>query len=210
MKFIGLLSGGLDSPVAIYLMMKKGFDCVLLNFYQNIDLEQINKKKILEIAKKIKEITGKGLIIYFINNRDILTIFKNSTKRKLTCILCKRLMLRIAEKLAIINKADFIVNGDILGEQASQTLDNLVQIQSVIKKIPVIRPLIGYEKLEVIRISQKLNLYELSILQGISCDFNPKFPETHAKISDIEETERNIDFNQWINKLIENAEIVEI
>jgi len=119
-------------------------------------------------------------------------------------------MLRIAEKLAIINKADFIVNGDILGEQASQTLDNLVQIQSVIKKIPVIRPLIGYEKLEVIRISQKLNLYELSILQGISCDFNPKFPETHAKISDIEETERNIDFNQWINKLIENAEIVEI
>ncbi|MHA1338649.1 MAG: 7-cyano-7-deazaguanine synthase [Promethearchaeota archaeon] len=210
MKFVSLLSGGLDSPVATYIMMKKGFDCIAINFNPTIDPQNLNKKKIIQIAEKLKELTKKNITVYFINNRDILTIFKNSMKRKLTCILCKRFMLRIAETLAIRENAFFIVNGDILGEQASQTLDNLVQIQKVITEIPVIRPLIGYEKLEVIKLSQKLGLYPLSILQAPPCDFNPKYPETHAKSSEIEQTEQNIDFKAWIKAILESAEKIEI
>ena len=124
--------------------------------------------------------------------------------------MCKRYMLRTARFLAIKERADFIINGDILGEQASQTLDNLVQIQKAVDDIPVIRPLIGFEKADVIKLSQKLGLYELSSLPAPACGRNPKYPETHAKERDIVITEKGINYDSIAKKIIAKAEIIEI
>lgn len=117
-------------------------------------------------------------------------------------------MLRVAAVLAQKTGASFIVNGDILGEQASQTLDNLVQVQKVLQDTPVIRPLIGFEKLEVIKKSRKLGLYDLSILPEPGCDYNPKYPETHARISEIIASEKGIDYQKIINSVVQGGDLV--
>ena len=208
-RLVALLSGGLDSPVSLYLMAKKGFDCIILSFLTGQDPELKNRDKIIKIVEKIKELTGSNFKLYIADHDSTLSQFSDAPLRKLICLMCKRYMLRAARLLVIKEQADFIINGDILGEQASQTLDNLVQIQKVVNDIPVVRPLIGFEKADVIKISQNLGIFPLSSLPAPSCGRNPKYPETHAKERDIIFTETDIDYDVIARKIISKAEILE-
>lgn len=209
-KFVALLSGGLDSPVSTYLMLKKGYSGVLLSFLTGDDPEKKNIEKILKIARKIVDLTGNHVKLYIANHNETLEKFIECGSRKLTCIMCKRYMLRTARTLLLKENADFIINGDILGEQASQTLDNLVQVQKVLNDVPVIRPLIGFEKAEVIKISQQVGLYELSSLPTPGCDKNPRYPETHAKENEIKESEADVVYDKIAENILKNALIYEI
>lgn len=208
--FISLLSGGFDSPIATYLMINKGFRCIAISFLTGNDPEKKNKQKVIDIAQKIAQLTQASLKIYFADHNSTLQTFTELGIQKLTCVMCKRYMLRAARILAIRENADFIVNGDILGEQASQTLDNIAQIQKIITDIPVIRPLIGYEKAEVIKLSQKIGLYPLSSASTPGCTFNPKYPETNAKSKEITESESRINYDEIAQNIIDNAEIIYI
>ncbi|MHA1721079.1 MAG: 7-cyano-7-deazaguanine synthase [Promethearchaeota archaeon] len=190
--FISLLSTGLDSPIATYLIMRQGYNCYALSFLNGREQKNENKEKIIQIGKKLVELTGQQLILHFVDYDDILEQFQGKCEQKLTCIICKRTMLLTAKQLAERYQAQFIVNGDILGEQASQTMDNLYVVHQINKNIPVIRPLIGFDKLDIIRISRKIGLYEISLLKGVSCEYNPKYPETRAKTKEVEDTEKKI------------------
>ena len=209
-KLVFLLSGGLDSPVSLYLMAKKGYDIVAITFLTGDDPDKMNRDKVIKIAKKIKELTGESIKLYVADHDPTVERFSQTPLRKLTCVMCKRYMLRAARYIAIKEKADFISNGDILGEQASQTLDNIVQIQKVIDDIPVMRPLIGFEKAEVIKISQSVGLYELSSLPAPPCGRNPKYPETHAKERDIKMNEEDIRYDKMAKIIMDQAEIIQI
>lgn len=208
-KFISLLSGGLDSPVAAYLMMKRGFKPIFLSFLTSDDEQQTMKKKVMQITQILTKFTEERIKLYFINHDPNLNLFKTKCERKLTCILCKRLMIRIAKEIGKIHNSNIIVTGDILGEQASQTLDNLYVYNNLVQNFIIIRPLIGWDKQEVINLNKKIGLYELSSQKSASCQFNPQFPETHAKINEVIQSESRIDLFNEVKRSIVQAEILE-
>ncbi len=190
--FISLLSTGLDSPIATYLIMKKKSDCFSLSFLNGGEIMDKNRNKIIQVGKRLVKLTQRRLRMHFVDYDEIVQQIQKKCNPKLTCVICKRTMILVARELAKFYNAKIIVNGDILGEQASQTLDNLYVVNQVNREIPIIRPLIGFDKLDIIKISQELGFYELSLINGPACEFNPKFPETRAKIKEVIQTEENL------------------
>ena len=186
MKAIILLSSGIDSPVAAYLIKEKGLEIIGLNFFMD------NHKDVDKIAKKlgIKK-------IYHISHKEILNQISQKTNPKYTCILCKRVMYRIAENLAKKENAKFIITGENLGQVASQTLDNLAVLDNAVK-IPVLRPLLCFDKNEIIKIAKEIKTYELA--ENKKCLFVPRHPATKAKLEIIEKEESKIDVKNIINK----------
>jgi len=207
-RFISLLSGGFDSPVASYLMMRKGFTPIFLSFITS--QEDPFKKKILKIIELLKIETSDAIRIYFLNHKPILTLLKEDCARKLTCILCKRMMIRVAKSLGTIEGTNKIVTGDILGEQASQTIDNLFAYNNLVKGYTIIRPLIGYDKLEIIELSKQLGLYEVISTSVGDCEYNPQYPETRARQHEIRREENLINIDKLISESIARAEILDI
>jgi len=208
-KFISLLSGGLDSPIAAYLMINRGFKPIFLTFLTSDDLNHTLRTKVIKIAQILTKFTKERVKIYLINHDSNLSLFKQKCERKLTCILCKRLMIRVAKKIGLRENASLIITGDILGEQASQTLDNLYAYNDLIKDIIILRPLIGWDKQEVINLNRKIGLYEITSKKSASCQYNPQYPETHAKIIEVKDSESKIDFFNLVKNSIDNAEILE-
>jgi len=208
-KIVSLLSTGLDSPVAAYLMIKKNFHPVFLTFLTFNNQNLIMKEKVVEIVKILAKYGKSKFKIYFIQQDLNLNLLKQLCERKLTCILCKRLMIRIAIQIAEIENTNLIVTGDILGEQASQTLDNIYAYNNLIEDYVIMRPLIGWDKLEVINLNKKLGLYEISSNLSISCHYNPQFPETHAKLHEIQNNEFKIKIHNLVRKAINSAELLE-
>lgn len=210
-KIISLLSEGFDSPIATYLMIKQGFLPVCVTFITNNENIDKFKSKIIKIVKILSSFIQKVKIkIFFIDHTNNLTFLKENCERKLTCILCKRFMIRIAKKIGELEGTNLILTGDILGEQASQTLDNLYTYQQIAENATIIRPLIGFNKLDVLNISRKIGLYEVCSEKSDFCTNFPEFPETHAKVPIIEESEKNIPILSLIDQSIKEAEIIEI
>lgn len=188
MKAIILLSSGIDSPVAAYLMKEKGLEIIGLNFFMD------NHKAVDKIAKKlgIKK-------IYHISHKEILNQISQKTNPKYTCLLCKRFMYRIAEKLAKKENAKFIITGENLGQVASQTLDNLVVLNNALN-MPILRPLLCFDKNETIKIAKEIKTYELS--ENKKCPFVPKHPATKAKLDIIKKEESKLNIIKIINEAL--------
>ena len=207
-KFVSLLSGGLDSPIATFIMINKKYQPIFLSFLTSEDKNHSMKKKVIQIVKTLKLFTKNKVKLYLINHDPNLELLKTRSERKLTCILCKRLMLRIAMQIGKIENTNLIVTGDILGEQASQTLDNLFAYNNLFRNFTILRPLIGWDKLEVIRLSEKIGLYNICSQSSASCQYNPQFPETHAKPLEIIEAESTINLGALVKESIRNVEIL--
>ncbi len=207
-NFISLLSGGLDSPVAAYLMIKKGFQPIFLSFLTSDDNFHSMRNKIIKIIEKLSMYTHSKVKLYLIDHDSNLELFKNDCERKLTCILCKRLMIRIAIHIAKNENTALIVTGDILGEQASQTLSNLYAYNDLAKEITILRPLIGFNKNDVIQLNRDIGLYEICSKKSASCQFNPQYPETNAKLKEINAEETKMDINNLIISSIKRSEIL--
>ncbi len=189
MKAVILLSPGIDSPVAAHLMKEKGLELIGLNFFMD------NHNAVDKIAKKlgIKK-------VHYISHKEILTQIKNNTNPKYTCLLCKRMMYRIAENLAKKENAKFIVTGENLGQVASQTLDNLAVLDNAVNT-PILRPLLCFDKNEIIDIAKNISTYGLS--ENKKCLFVPRHPSTKAKLEIIEKEEPELDIKSIINSLNE-------
>ena len=208
-KCISLLSDGFDSPAATYLMIKREFTPIILSFLTSEDIKA-QKQKIIKIVETLSKLTHSKLKIYFISHESNLTFLKQHCSRKLTCVLCKRLMIRIAKELCKTEGTNIIVTGDILGEQASQTLDNLYAYNDLFKNYVILRPLIGKDKLEITNLDKKIGLYDAIAKSVGPCRFNPKYPETHTKLDELRENEKKVEYPKLIQDSLENAEILEI
>ena len=189
-------------------MIKKGYTPIFLTFLTSDDKEHTLKKKVIKIVQTLAKFARTQVKIYFINHDPNLDIFKKRCERKLTCILCKRLMVRIAKEIGKIEKTNIIITGDILGEQASQTLDNLYAYNDLLKNFILLRPLIGRDKLDIIKLNEKIGLYEITSQSSAGCQYNPQYPETHAKLNEINGEELNINYNEIIKKSIEKADVL--
>ncbi len=176
MKAVALVSTGIDSPVAAYLMKKKGIDITLLH------LQTVPDKIWME---KIAKILGNELVI-----KEYAGYLEKviKTNRKNTCILCKRGMLRHGEIFAEEIGAKAIITGDNLGQVASQTLDNMATIDASVS-LPVFRPLLCMDKNEITKIAKKIGTYDISKRSNEPCPFVPKKPATTSAIPAIEHQE---------------------
>lgn len=209
MKGILLLSSGIDSPVVGYLMLKKGVEIIALHFDNSPMVDSRAKETAIKMARRIAEITGSRIKMYIVNHgRNQIEISKN-INRRYQCILCKRLMFRTAEKIALKEKADFIITGDNLGQVASQTLQNMAVIESVIK-IPVIRPVLCNDKVDTIKIAREIGTYETSIQVSSCCTAVPMNPATKARLSEIEKQEANLNIEEMADNALEQAEVLGI
>jgi len=208
-KVICLLSDGLDSPVASYMMIKKGFIPIFLNFLTSTSSSKKMREKIVKIAKELSSFSNYKTKLYIISHTSNLEVLKRECPRKLTCVLCKRLMFRFAKEIGKREKSNFIITGDILGEQASQTLGNLFSYQNLFKNFVKISPLIGFNKKDVIDLNKKIGLYDLCSEKIASCDYNPQYPETNAKIHEVLSAEKGYNPKNLILKSLEKTELLE-
>ncbi|UCE35891.1 MAG: 7-cyano-7-deazaguanine synthase [Thermoplasmata archaeon] len=201
MKLISLISGGIDSPVATQMMLDRGADVVVLHFDNRpfTGEGQINKMKAL--IAHLEKLNKRDIEAYVVPHKDSHIAFTQNCIRNLHCVLCRRMMLRVAEKLAQKEGAEALLTGESLGQVASQTLRN-IKTESEAVNIQILRPLIGMDKLEIEGIAKKIGTYEISILPGMCCEIVPKRPSTYSKLEIILEEEKKVDIQELVDKAI--------
>ena len=204
MKFVSLVSSGIDSPVATYLLSKKAKEIVLIHGDIRPYTDDREIKNFKKLAKYLKKITFCNLKVYLVPHGSSLSTFKQNCNNKFTCVFCKRMLLRYAEKIAEKEEAAAIIMGDSLGQVASQTLQNIKVIDKVID-MPILRPLIGLDKEEIVKISKEIGTYDLSILPTNGCNAVPYKPSTRAKLDQIIFEEQKIDISKLVKNSIDKA-----
>jgi len=203
-KAISLLSGGIDSPVASFLAMKRGLNLIFLHFHA---LPYTNKASIDKV-KKIVETLNKfqpKLKLYLVPFAEIQKEILLKTPSPLRVIFYRRMMFRIAEKIAEKEKIKAIITGENLGQVASQTLENLKVIEKATNLL-VLRPLIGEDKLEIIEKAKEIGTYDISILPYQDCcsRFLPEHPQTKANLEVVEKAERKLRVENLIKKALKD------
>ena len=200
MKLIGLLSGGIDSAVALYLLKRQGAEITPVYF----DLGQFSgedtKKRTLQIAKKLG---FKELIV--IPHGEALAEFKEKADPRYTCVFCKRTMLRVASMLAKELGAEALITGEALGQVASQTPENL-RAESPASSVPVLRPLIGLNKGEIIEIAREIGTFEASTRRVACCQAVPSKPATRSSREQIEAAEAKIGIETLASAALSKAQ----
>lgn len=205
-----LLSGGIDSPVAGFLMAKRGVQVDAIHFHSYPFTSDRAEEKVLKLAKLLSAYTG-NINIYSINLLPIQKeINKNCPEEEMT-IISRRFMVRIADKLAEKNEYNSLITGENLGQVASQTIDGLNVTNKITDRL-IFRPLIGFDKVDIIEWAKKIGTYETSILPFEDCCtvFLPKHPSLRPQIEDIEKSEMPLDVEQLVDDAISNMKIVKI
>lgn len=207
-KGLLMLSGGIDSPVAGYLAIKRGIDIECIYFDSPPHTSIMAKNKVIELANIINEYSGniKVHVIPFTKLQQ--EIYKNADHNYIITIM-RRMMYRIAERVAKMRGCKVIINGESIGQVASQTLDSMVVINNV-TNMPVIRPVACMDKLEIIDLAKKINTYETSILPYEDCCtiFVPKHPIINPRLEKCIEMEERFDYESLIEECINNMETI--
>lgn len=211
-KGISLISGGIDSPVASFMMAKRGMKINYVTFHSFPFTSKQALEKIKELVE-ILSIYNDRSRLYSINILKIQQEINTKTNKELATILTRRVMMRLAEKLALENDHMALVTGESLGQVASQTLGGLTCTNSSVKTLPVFRPLIGMDKLEIIDIAKEIGTYEKSIepYEDSCVIFAPKHPVTNPKLALVEKEELKIEnYDELIEEIYNSKEYFNI
>ena len=204
---MALLSGGIDSPVAAYRMMKRGLALDFVHFHAHPIVSAASREKAAELAAHLTRWQGRSTLmpVPFGNlQREIVA----NTLRPLRVVLYRRFMLRIATALAERSRATVLVTGESLGQVASQTLENMAVIEKA-AGFPILRPLVGMDKNEIVDQARRLGTFETSIIPDQDCCtlFVPAHPETRARIEEVEAAEARFDIARMIDDAVRNTEV---
>ena len=205
MKVLSLISSGIDSPVATYLMKKKNVEVIAVHFSNEPLTDGSPKLKTIELCKilKIKK-------LYIIKHGSLVQAeLMRHCDASSRCVLCRRMMFQISEKIAEKESCNFLITGENLGQVASQTLANML-VEDAAIKIPILRPLLCDDKQEIIDRAKKIGTYNKSIEASMCCNAVPKKPATRSNLNFIEREESKIDKTAIIEKAISEAEVVEL
>lgn len=205
-KGLLLLSGGIDSPVAGFLMAKRGIEISAIHYHSYPFTSERAEEKVKELAAILSIYTGR-IRMYSINLLEIQKEINEKCKEAEMTILSRRFMMKIAERVANKHKIDALITGENLGQVASQTIQGLSVTNEAVN-LPIFRPLIGLDKVDIIEMAQDIETFETSILPFEDCCtvFLPKHPVTKPDIKDIRESEEVLDVEDLINRAIENME----
>jgi thiamine biosynthesis protein ThiI len=207
MKFVSLVSSGIDSPVATYLLSKYAEEIILLHADNRPFADDREIEKFVTLGKYLKTLVSSKLTAMLISHGQTLQTYKTQCDNKYTCVICKRMMLRYAETIAKKEKADAIIMGDSLGQVASQTLQNIRVVEEAIA-LPVLRPLIGFDKEDTIQFAKKIGTFDFSIAPAESCGAVPSKPSTQARLEQIHEEERKINVQELVRYAITHVKTV--
>ena len=205
-----LLSGGIDSPVAGFMMAKRGMNINAIHFHSYPFTSKRAHQKAMDLAKILSKYTGK-MTVYSINLAEIYKAISKNCPRRETTILSRRFMMRIASKISEKYEYQALITGESLGQVASQTIESMSVINES-SKYPILRPLIAMDKKDIIEISEKIGSYEKAIEPYDDCCsiFAPDSPVTKPKLKYIEKSEENLDIESLEDEAINNMEIIEI
>lgn len=205
-----MLSGGIDSPVAGYMTIKRGVELYYLYFESRPHTSIEARNKVRDLARKLEKYNtnGKLMVVNFTKIQE--TIYKNLDTTYLITIM-RRMMYRIAERVAKKNKCLAIVNGESVGQVASQTLASMIAVNDV-TNYPILRPLCSFDKLDIIEISKKIDTYDISILPYEDCCtvFVPRHPVINPNLKHIYSEEAKIDFDTLINEAVNTIEVIDL
>lgn len=205
-----MLSGGIDSPVAGYMTIKRGVELYYLYFESRPHTSIEARNKVRDLARKLEKYNtnGKLMVVNFTKIQE--TIYKNLDTTYLITIM-RRMMYKIAERVAKKNKCLAIVNGESVGQVASQTLASMIAVNDV-TNYPILRPLCSFDKLDIIEISKKIDTYDISILPYEDCCtvFVPRHPVINPNLKHIYSEEAKIDFDTLINEAVNTIEVVDL
>lgn len=206
-----LLSGGIDSPVAGYMMAKRGMNVDCLHFHSYPYTNMQAKEKVIDLAKILSRYTC-GTTVYTVSVTHIQEEIHEKCRAELMITLLRRFMYRIAERLALKIGGQCLITGESLGQVASQTIEGMTSSNSVVERLPVLRPLVGFDKNEIIEKSVKMGAYETSILPFEDCCtvFLPDFPAIRPKLKDILREEEKLDVEGLIEEAFASLEKIKL
>lgn len=205
-KVVSLMSGGIDSPVATWKLMKRGAVIVGVHFSGAPVTDDASEYIVDDIAHALAPAGGIGRI-YTVPFGKYQKAIASECPPPLRIVLYRRLMFRVAQGIARIERAKALVTGESLGQVASQTLENIAAVNAAVD-IPVLRPLIGSDKLEIIDVAKRIGTFEISSRPADDCCtlFMPRSPETHARIVDCERAEQDVPIDAWVEEILSNLE----
>ncbi|TFE00911.1 tRNA 4-thiouridine(8) synthase ThiI [Jeotgalibacillus salarius] len=207
-KAVLMLSGGLDSPVAGYQMMKRGVELEAVHFFSPPFTSEKSKEKVKQLASELAGFSG-SVKLHIVPFTKIQQTIHQQVPENYTMTSTRRMMLRISDEIKNKTGARAIVTGESLGQVASQTLESMEAINAV-THAPVLRPLIASDKTDIIEIAKKIGTYETSILPYEDCCtiFTPAAPKTRPKTEKVAFYESFIDFDEMIREAVENTEVI--
>ena len=203
-----LLSGGIDSPVAGYCMMKRGVRCCAIHFQSPPYTGELARDKVMQLAKEMAEYSG-GMRVYLVPFTKCQLEIHEKCPEGLGTLITRRFMMRIAQEIARQNECNALITGESLGQVASQTMESIVCTDAVCE-MPVFRPLIGMDKTEIMDIAKRIGTYETSILPYEDCCtvFTPRHPVTKPKLDTMPKAESRLDVEALVKEAVEGAELV--
>lgn len=204
-----LLSGGIDSPVAGYMIAKRGMKLECLHFHSYPYTNMQAREKVEELARILAGYTG-GLNLHVVSVTHIQEEIHKKCPEEMMITLLRRFMMRIAERLCKETGAQCIVTGESLGQVASQTIEGMTSSNAVIEGVPVLRPLVGFDKTEIIERARAIGTYETSVLPYEDCCtvFLPKHPLIRPDLKKVENAESALDVEALVNEALASAEKV--
>lgn len=201
-----LISGGIDSPVAGYMIAKRGMKLDCLHFHSFPYTGEAAKEKVIELTKKVGEYNG-GINLYVVSFTKIQEAIHENCPEEFMITLMRRFMMRIAERLSQRIGCQAIITGESLGQVASQTIESMTSSNSVVT-MPVLRPLVAFDKIDIIKISREIDTYETSILPYEDCCtvFLPKFPAIKPNLQKVIQAEQKLDVEGLIEEAMSKIE----
>ena len=207
---VTLLSGGIDSPVSTYMIAKRGVRLIPVHFFSFPYTSQQAKDKVVELGRQLTEYCGR-MTLEVVPFTHIQEEIRDKCPEEYFTLIMRRFMMRIAKRIADANGAKAVVTGENLGQVASQTMEAMASTQAVID-MPVLQPLIGMDKEELVTLARKIGTFETSILPYEDCCtvFTPKHPRTHPKLKDVEAAESALDIAALVDEAVKGIERIRL
>ena len=209
-RAVSLLSGGIDSPVASWMMAKRGLSLEMVHFFSYPYTSEEAKQKVLDLARILTPWTGR-LVVHVVPFTAIQEQLRRACPEELFTILMRRFMMRISAEVARRTGAGALVTGESLGQVASQTMEAM-QCTGAVTGLPIFRPVVGMDKEEIVRISRKIGAFETSILPYEDCCtvFTPKHPRLKPTLSECQAAEEKLDVESMVKAAVDGIERIRI
>jgi len=205
-----LLSGGIDSPVAAYMIAKRGVEVECVHFFSYPYTSQLAKDKVLELARRVTQYCGR-MTVNIVSFTQIQEAIRDNCPEEFFTLIMRRFMMEISQRIALQHGCGALVTGENLGQVASQTMQAMAVTGAVVD-IPIFMPLIGMDKEEIVTIARKIDTMETSVLPYEDCCtvFTPKHPKTKPTIGQLINAEKNLDREALILQALENVEKITV